>query len=211
MDNRLALLRPFGVTTALLVALLITGCAGSPYPPAPAKTVSLEKEPFYLIGPGDSVNVFVWRNPELSSTVTVRPDGYITTPLVEDVPASDKTPTRLARDMEKRLAKYIKEPVVTVIVAGGAGPYEQQVRVVGEAVQPQAIAYREKMSLLDLMIVVGGLTDFAAGNKASIIRTANGEQKQYNVRIDDLIRDGDISANVDMQPGDIVLIPESFF
>ena len=186
------------------------GCA-SQYPALPASSKQIESTPDYLIGPGDSVLIFVWRNPELTTTVPVRPDGKITTPLVEDVPASGKTPTQLARDMEKVLSKYIREPVVTVIVNGFVGPYSQQVRVVGEAAKPQALAYREKMSLLDVMITVGGLTEFADGNKASVVRYVNGKRKQFGVRIEDLIRDGDITANVDMLPGDILIIPEAFF
>ena len=189
---------------------LITGCA-SQYPPLPATAKSVDQTPSYLIGPGDEVQIFVWRNPELSSTVPVRPDGKISTPLIEDVPASGKTPTQLARDMEQVLSKFIREPVVTVIVNGFIGPYSQQVRVVGEAAEPQALAFREKMSLLDVMITVGGLTEFAAGNNASVVRFVDGERKQFGVRIEDLIRDGDITANVDMLPGDVLIIPESFF
>jgi len=141
----------------------------------------------------------------------VRPDGKITMPLVEDLPASGKTPTELARDTEAVLATYIRDPVVTVIVTGFVGPYSQQVRVVGEAVNPQAIAYREKMSVLDVMIAVGGLTEFAAGNRASIVRRVGGEPQQFGVRLDDLIREGDISANVTMLPGDTLIIPETWF
>ena len=200
----------FLVVGITLLSQLITGCA-SQYPVMPASSKQVESTPNYIIGPGDSVQIFVWRNPELTTTVPVRPDGKITTPLIEDVPASGKTPTQLARDMEKILAKYIREPVVTVIVNEFVGPYSQQVRVVGEAAKPQALAFREKMSLLDVMITVGGLTEFADGNKASIVRYVNGERKQFGVRIEDLIRDGDITANVDMLPGDILIIPEAFF
>ena len=132
-------------------------------------------------------------------------------PLVDDMVASGKTPTQLARDIEKVLSKYIQDPSVSVIVMGFVGPYQQQVRVVGEAVKPQALAYRDGMSLLDVIIAVGGLTDFASGNKATIVRTVDGKQKQYHVRLDDLINEGDISANVNMMPGDILIIPESLF
>ena len=167
--------------------------------------------PLYLIGPGDNVNIFVWGNPELSSSVPVRPDGRITTPLIEDVQASGKTPTQLARIMEQRLTKYIKNPVVTVIVTGFVGRYSEQIRVVGEAAQPQAIPYKENITLLDLMIQVGGITEFAAGNRASIVRIIDGKQQQMRVRLDDLLKAGDISANVPMLPGDILIIPESWF
>ncbi|MEJ2345796.1 MAG: polysaccharide export protein [Gammaproteobacteria bacterium] len=165
----------------------------------------------YLIGPGDQVDVFVWGNPDLSATVPVRPDGMITTPLVEDVPASGKTPTELARVMEKRLAKYIRNPVVTVIVTGFVGLYSEQIRVVGEAAKPQSLPFKKDMTLLDVMIAVGGLTDYAAGNSATLIRTVDGKRKQYRVRLDDLLKDGDITANVNMMPGDIVIIPEAWF
>lgn len=193
------------------LALLILGLGGcaSPYPPAPA---SLDKfEPWYLIGPGDSINIVVWRNPELSMVVPVRPDGKITTPLVEDVPASGKTATRLARDIEKALAKYVQSPVVTVIVTSFVGPYSEQIRVIGEAAKPQALPYRENMTLLDVMIAVGGITDFAAGNKASILRTGGGKSQQFAVRLVDLVKGGDLSANVVMRPGDVLVIPQSFF
>jgi polysaccharide export outer membrane protein len=165
----------------------------------------------YLIGPGDTVNVTVWRNPEVSMSVAVRPDGKITTPLVEDLAASGKTPTELARDIEKALSKYIQQPVVTVIVTSFGGPYSQQIRVIGQAAKPQALAYRHGMSLMDVLIAVGGVTEFAAGNRANIIRNVDGKQQQLAVRLSDLIRDGDISANVPMQPGDILVIPESYF
>lgn len=143
-------------------------------------------------------------------TVPVRPDGKITTPLVEDLPASGKTPTQLARDVEKALSKYIQEPVVTVIVNGFVGPYSEQIRVIGQATKPQALPYRENMTLLDVLIMVGGITEFADGNKASILRIAGGNQ-QFNVRLNDLVKDGDISANVRMRPGDVLIIPESWF
>jgi len=155
--------------------------------------------------------VFVWRNPEVSGSFPVRPDGKMTMNLVEDIQASGKTPSQLARDIEKALAKYIQEPIVTVIVAGGIGPFDQQIRVVGEAAKPQALNYREKMSLLDLMIAVGGLTDFAAGNKAYILRTVDGKQERLGVRLEDLLKGGDVSANVAMRPGDVLVVPESLF
>jgi polysaccharide export outer membrane protein len=152
----------------------------------------------------------VWRNPELSMSVPVRPDGKITTPLVEDLPALGKDSTTLARDIEQALAKFIREPVVTVIVTSFVGPYSEQIRVVGEATKPQTLPYVQKMTLLDVMISVGGMTDFADGNRATILRTAEGN-KQYSVRIKDLVKNGDVSANVEMRPGDVLIIPQSWF
>jgi len=131
--------------------------------------------------------------------------------LVEDLPASGKTPTQLAREIEKILARYIQDPVVTVIVGGGIGPYSQQIRVIGQAAKPQSLTYREEMSLIDVMITVGGLNDFAAGNQASILRVVDGKPQQFTVRLEDLLKDGDVSANVDMRPGDVLVIPESWF
>lgn len=190
-----------------VVALLIGGCSQK-FPSPPNVSGS---SPDYIIGPGDGLQIFVWRNPEVSTSVPVRPDGKISTPLVEDLVAAGKTPTQLARDIEGELSNYLKEPLVTVIVRGFIGPYSQQIRVVGEATRPQVLAYREHMSLLDVMIAVGGLTEFAAGNKASVVRQVDGQQQQFNVRLDDLIREGDIGANVPVLPGDILIIPESWF
>ncbi|MRX06457.1 sugar ABC transporter substrate-binding protein [Pseudoduganella sp. FT25W] len=165
----------------------------------------------YQIGAGDVVNINVWRNPEVSLSVPVRPDGKITTPLVEDLQAAGKTSTELARDIEKALSKYIQQPLVTVIVTSFVGPYGQQIRVIGQAARPQALAYRQGMSLMDVLIAVGGITDFAAGNKANIIRTVDGQRQMVPVRLQDLLRDGDISANVAVLPGDILVIPEGWF
>ena len=190
--------------------LVLSGCA-TKYPPLEGGPAPAQLTPDYIIGAGDSVQIFVWRNPELSSGVTVRPDGKITTPLVEDVQASGKTPTQLARDMEKELSVYVKNPVVTVMVGGFIGPYEEQIRVVGQATNPQALPYRDQMTLLDLMIAVGGLTEFAAGNKAIVVRVIDGQWQQFGVRIDDLINGADISANTYVLPGDILIIPESWF
>jgi polysaccharide export outer membrane protein len=188
--------------------LVLGGCATS-YPPAPSSIGKVT--PSYLIGPGDNVNIVVWRNPELSMVIPVRPDGKISTPLVEDLPATGKTATQLARDIETALAKYVQNPVVTVIVTGFVGPYSEQVRVIGEAAKPQSLPYRENMTLLDVMIAVGGITDFAAGNRASILRTSGGSTQQLGVRLIDLVKGGDLSANVAIQPGDVVVIPQSFF
>jgi polysaccharide export outer membrane protein len=165
----------------------------------------------YLIGPGDNLNIFVWRNPELSITVPVRPDGKISTPLVEDVPALGKTPTQLARDVEERLKKFVRDPIVTIIVTGFVGDYVQQVRVIGEAQTPHAIPFRANMTLLDVMINVGGLTKYAAGNKAVLIRDVDGQQKTFPVRLDSLIKYGEIQYNFPMEPGDTLIIPQSIF
>ncbi|HRP22884.1 MAG TPA: polysaccharide export protein [Thauera sp.] len=194
----------------LMLALVVGGLAGcaSKFPPAPASAADADYN--YVLGPGDSVNISVWRNPELSTTVPIRPDGKLTAPLVEDLPAMGKDSTTLARDIEQHLAKYIRDPVVTVIVGGFVGPYSEQIRVIGEAANPQALPYKQKMTLLDVMIAVGGLTDFADGNGASILRTAEGN-KQYSVRIRDLVKRGDVSANVEMRPGDVLIIPQSWF
>jgi polysaccharide export outer membrane protein len=200
--------RLVGMAIAVLTAASIMGCQTTPYPPAPQNAATPDY--LYKIGPLDSLSVVVWRNPELSQGVTVRPDGKLTAPLIEDLPALGKDSTTLARDIEKALSKFIRDPVVTVIVGGFNGPYPEQIRVVGEAAKPQALSYRQGMTLLDLMIVVGGLTDFADGNNASIMRTSEGG-RQYNVRLKDLLKRGDMSANVDVKPGDILLIPQSWF
>jgi polysaccharide biosynthesis/export protein len=190
-------------------ALLLGGCANEPtYPPAPRTASTSAYE--YVIGPLDQLNIIVWRNQELSMAVPVRPDGKVTTPLVDDIQALGKTPTALSRDLEKALGKYIRDPVVTVVVTSFAGPASEQIRVIGEATKPQILAYRKDMTLLDVMIAVGGLTDFADGNAASISRVSEGS-KSYSVRLRDLVKRGDISANVDMRPGDILIIPQSWF
>jgi polysaccharide export outer membrane protein len=188
------------------LGVLVLGCAS--HPPAPVSAASPDYR--YIIGPGDSVNILVWRNPELSMNVPVRPDGLIAGPLIEDMPAMGKTPTALARDMEKALGTFIRDPVVTVIVTAFRGTYSEQIRVVGEASKPQALPYSQNMTLLDVMIAVGGLTDFADGNGATLLRAAEGN-KQYSVRLSDLIRRGDVSANVDVKPGDVLIIPHSWF
>jgi len=198
-----------GCAAAALVALMLfAGGCGTTYPPLPPGG---QVDAPYLIGPGDTVNIVVWRNPELSMTIPVRPDGMISTPLVEDLPASGKTATQLARDIEKALAKYVQTPVVTVVLTSFVGPYGQQVRVIGEAAKPQALAYRNNMTLLDVMIAVGGITDFADGNNASILRTSGGRSQQFGVRLIDLLKRGDLSANVAMHPGDVLIIPQSLF
>ena len=192
---------------SLLAGLAVTGCA-SKYPAAPATAMTADYK--YLIGPGDTVNVVVWRNPELSQSVPVRPDGKITTPLVEDLDAMGKDPSALARDIEKALEKFIRDPVVTVIVTAFVGPYSEQIRVIGEAAKPQILAYKQKMTVLDVMIAVGGMTDFADGNRAKILRPSE-NNKEYSVRLRDLVKRGDVSANVEMKPGDVLIIPQNWF
>ena len=206
--------------SVVLAVVAMAGCSSTPtYPPAPKLApppVSVDARISgwnYLLGPGDSVNVFVWRNPEVSGSFPIRPDGKMTMNLIEDMQAAGKTPTQLARDLEKALSKYIQEPIATVIVSGGIGPYNQQIRVLGEATKPQAMGYVEGMSLVDVMISAGGLTDFAAGNKAYLSRIVkeDGERTQLGVRLEDLLRDGDSTANVEIRPGDVLVIPESLF
>lgn len=196
------------IIVGVLGAVLL-GCATGPdIPPAPSAAASSSYN--YIIGPGDAVNIVVWRNPELSMSVPVRPDGKIAAPLVEDLVAMGKDASTLARDIEKELGKYIRDPVVTVVVTQFVGPYSEQIRVVGEAGKPQTLPYKQKMTLLDVMIAVGGLTDFADGNGTTLLRTSEGD-KQYGVRVADLIKRGDVSANVDMKPGDVLIIPRSWF
>jgi len=197
-----------GILVTLILTALIAGCSSSNYPAAPVTGATPDYR--YVIGPLDTVNIVVWRNPELSTTVPVRPDGRISTPLVEDIQALGRNPVELAREFEKALGKYIRDPQVTVIVTGFAGASSEQIRIIGEAAKPQAIPYRQNMTLLDVIIVVGGLTDFADGNKAVLIRGAE-SGKQYGVRLGDLVRRGDISANVDVRPGDVLIIPQSWF
>lgn len=191
-----------------VAAVVLAGCATSSIPPAPVSAGTQDYS--YIIGPGDGLNIMVWRNPELSMQVPVRPDGKISAPLIDEMVAQGKNSVEIARDIEKQLSKYVRDPVVTVIVTGFVGPFSEQIRVVGEAAKPQFLPYKQKMTLLDVMIAVGGLTDFAAGNSATILRSSEGN-KQYSVRLKDLIKRGDVSANVEMRPGDILIIPQSFF
>ncbi|REL25194.1 sugar ABC transporter substrate-binding protein [Thalassotalea euphylliae] len=211
MEKRIIQLMKILVVAAC--GILLSSCSSNKLPQAtlhPSKTESIDSYR-YLIGAGDSVNIFVYGNPEVSGTFTVRPDGMITTSLVEDIPVSGRTPTELAREIEAVLATFLREPIVTVTVGGFVGPFSEQIRVIGEAAQPLAINYKKNMTLLDVMISVGGLTEFADGNDAVLVRIENGQQKQYSLAIDDLLKQGDISANVDMLPGDIIIVPETWF
>jgi polysaccharide export outer membrane protein len=195
----------------LAAAALVAACGGGTQvvqqAPAPAATVEAD----YRIGPGDNLQVFVWNHPELSVTVPVRPDGKISTPLIENMSAAGKTPSELSRDMETALAEYVRSPTVNVIVTSFVGTYSEQIRVVGQAQQPQSLSYRANMTVLDVMIAVGGLADFAAGNRAVILRRQGDQQLRIPVRLSDLLNDGDISANLPMRPGDVLIIPESRF
>ena len=195
---------------AMFTIAIVTGCGSFSDKLQPAPATASTDDYSYIIGPGDNLNIIVWRNPELSMSVPVRPDGKFSTPLIDELVAQGKNPVEIAREIEKMLGKYVRDPVVTVIVTGFVGPYDQQIRVVGEAARPQALPYKQKMTVLDVMIAVGGLTDFAAGNDAIILRTAE-SSKQYSVRLKDLVKRGDVSANVEMKPGDIIIIPQSFF
>lgn len=196
-------------TFALAAAVTLAACGSPPTPPP--TDASAENGTEYLIGAGDQLNIFVWRNPELSASLPVRPDGKISVPLVEDVPAVGKTPTQLARELEERLKKFVRDPIVTVITTGFVGDYVQQVRVIGEALTPRAVPYRADMTLLDVVISVGGLTKYAAGNRSVLIRTVGGEQNTYPVQLDSLIKYGDVRYNFAMQPGDTLIIPQSIF
>ena len=206
---RLALAAP-------LAALALAGCAsggGSQLPSA--SFVSLQEGPGeeYVIGPLDELTIHVWRNPELGAKVQVRPDGRITTPLVADMPAVGKTPAMLSEDIRLQLSEYINDPLVSVIVNQFAGTFSQQVRIVGATEKPASLPYRANMTILDAMIAVGGLSEFAAGNRAKLVRfdKASGKQQEYAVRLGDLLKKGDSQANVMLQPGDVVIIPESMF
>ena len=196
---------------AAALAATVAGCAGltgSGNPAAPSKASTPDYN--YIVGPGDMLNITVWRNPELSQTVPVRPDGQVSTPLVDGLVAQGKTSAQIARDVEKELSKYVRDPVVTVIVTSFVGPYSEQIRVVGEAVKPQFLPYKQKMTVLDVLIAAGGLTDFADGNRATLVRASEGN-KRYNVRLNDLVKRGDIDANVDVLPGDILIMPQGWF
>ena len=196
---------------AVLVVML-AGCASSSdYPPVPEAQKNIQVDYDYVIGAGDTMEIFVWGNEELSTVGVVRPDGKFTTRLVEDLQASGKTSTELARDIEVAYAEYVRQPVVSVIVNGFIGIPDQQVRVVGEAATPTRVPYSKHMTLLDVMIAVGGMTEYAAGNKSVLVRLEDGQQVSYSLRLDDLVKDGDISANMAMMPGDIVIISESWF
>ena len=206
----------FSVSTVIYVFMcqLLLACSAVTPPAALLKADSVdgnESRSVYVIGAGDQLQVFVWGNPELSVSVPVKPDGTITTPLVEDVVASGKTSTQLARDVEVRLQQYVKSPVVTVTVSQFVGRYSEQIRVIGAATRPVALPYRQNMTLLDVLIAVGGISEFASGNRSSVVREHGTGVEKIRVRLDDMLNDGDMSQNMLMQPGDILVIPESLF
>ena len=213
MINLQKSVRLAAVLSVLAGVSVFSGCAtqDGARPELPRASGDAQYSTRYRIAPGDSVQIFVWRNPEVSTSVPVRPDGLLSAPLLEEVPAAGKTPAELPRDLEGELSTYLRDPLVTVIVNGFTGTYREQIRVLGEAAQPQALLYRDSMTLLDVLIQTGGVTDFADGNNATLVRVVDGKQEEFRLRLDDLIRGGDISANVDMRPGDVIIVPEAWF
>jgi polysaccharide biosynthesis/export protein len=205
-----------GMARAVAMLALLSSCSGGGRPELPASSFVAGREApseEYIIGPLDQLNIFVWRNPELSTKVQVRPDGRITTPLISDMPAVGKTPAMLADDLKLALSEYIKDPIVSVIVENFSGTYSQQIRVVGATEKPASLPYRANMTILDAMIAVGGLSEFAAGNRARLVRfdPRGGKQREFKLRLADLLKNGDTSANVRLEPGDVVIIPQSMF
>ncbi|HUS10948.1 MAG TPA: XrtA/PEP-CTERM system exopolysaccharide export protein [Pyrinomonadaceae bacterium] len=200
--------RAFVKSGLTVAAIIFTGICYSAAPVLAQESLNVAP---YVIGPGDQLEISVWKNPELSTAVPVRPDGRISTPLATDVVAAGKTPDELGKDIESRLKKYVSDPIVTVIVSSFVGPYSQQVRIVGEAAQPKALPYLAHMTVLDAMIASGGLTPFASGNRAKLIRKVNGKDVSTRLRLSDLLKDGDLSANTELRPGDTIIIPQSFF
>jgi polysaccharide biosynthesis/export protein len=214
--NAFPSLRRVASGVAVLLFILVTACSynpfdSNPFPPVPESQRNVDVDYDYVLGPGDSVDIFVWGNEELSTIAAIRPDGKLTTHLVEDIQASGRTSTQLARDIEVAYSDYVRAPVVSVIVSGFVGVPDQSVRVMGEATTPKRITYTKYLTLLDLMIATGGLTDYADGNNSVLVRMVDGQQVTYSVRLDDLVRDGDITANLSVMPGDILIISESWF
>ena len=203
------------VTILLLTVSAACGFAAEPKELPPASFVGPHEGPGeeYVIGPLDQLTIFVWRNPELGAKVQVRPDGRITTPLISDLPAVGRTPAQLSEDIRAQLSKYIKDPLVSVIVENFSGTYSQQVRIVGATEKPASLPYRANMTLLDAMIAVGGLNEYAAGNRARLVRfdRKTGKQIEYKLKIARLLKKGEASANVKLEPGDVIIIPESMF
>jgi polysaccharide export outer membrane protein len=204
----------------LAISTLIISCASSTPAPTPAPAAAAAShtgtaapkaaDNDYIIGPGDTLQVFVWRNPELSVSVPVRPDGKISTPLVEDMVAVGKTSPQLARDMEKVLSEYVRSPKVNIIVTTAASAYSL-VKVVGQVVHPQALPYREGMTVLDAVLEVGGLGQFASGNRARVVRVVNGQETVIHVKLDNLVNGGDVKENIPLKPGDVLVVPQSIF
>jgi polysaccharide biosynthesis/export protein len=206
MYNRLILLTICAVVAGLPVHAAYAA-ESMPSAPEPAKS---SVSPDYLIGPGDTLQIYVWRNPELTVTIPVRPDGKVSTPLVEDMPAVGKNPSELARDIEKVLGVYVKSPQVNVIVTQPASLFSQ-VKIIGQVQRPQAIAFHDNMTVLDALLSVGGLAQFAAGNRSKLVRTENGKQSEMRIRLKDLLDKGDMKANLNLKPGDVLIVPESRF
>jgi polysaccharide export outer membrane protein len=213
MVNLLKSARLASLLGALSGVLILTGCAtrGDALPELPQASGDAQNSTRYRIAPLDNVQIFVWRNPEVSTSVPVRPDGLLSAPLLEEIPAAGKTPAELARDLEAELSTYLRDPLVTVIVDGFVGTFREQIQVLGEAAQPQAMLYRDSMTLFDVLVATGGLTEFADGNNSLLVRRVDGELVKYRLRLNDLSQDGDVTANVDMRPGDVVIIPEAWF
>jgi len=213
MVNLLKSVRLATLLGALSGVLILTGCAtrSGNLPELPQASGDAQFSTRYRIAPGDSVQIFVWRNPEVSTTVPVRPDGLLSAPLLEEVPAAGKTPAELARDLEGELSTYLRDPLVTVIVNGFIGTFNEQIRVLGEAAQPRSMLYRDSMTVLDVLIETGGLTQYADGNNSILVRRVDGELVEYRLRLDDLAQNGDVTANIDMRPGDVVIVPEAWF
>lgn len=220
MQSKLRSQLKFSITVCIsLIILICTVTASAQIPPgagAPSTPAAAPTTPAsavtddYKIGPGDTLQIFVWRNPELTSTIPVRPDGKISTPLVEDMVAVGKTPSELARDIEKVLGEYVRSPQINVIVTQPASAFSQ-IKVIGQVVRPQSIAYRDGLRVLDAVLAVGGLGPFAAGNRAKIMRNDNGKSIEIKVKLADLVDDGDMRQNIALQPGDVIVIPPSRF
>ncbi len=202
------------VVSVMTLATLF-GCSSVNAPDAPTAlsgdAQANENDNAYVIGPTDQLNIFVWRQPELSTQAIVRPDGRISVPLIDDLQAAGRTPTQLAGAITSQLKEYIQDPKVSVIVTNFVGPFDRQIRVVGEAAKPQAIAFRRNMTVLDVMIQVGGLTEFASGNRAVLVRNSAGGRQSFRLRLNDLLKDGDVAANAPVLPGDVIIIPQSYF
>jgi len=203
----------FKAAVVLLSMFFLINCG---HPPL-NKNVEIPSDYTYIIGPGDSIQIFVWDNPDISQSVTVRPDGKISTPLIDDLLVTGKTPSQLARDVETNLSQFVRDPLVSIIVSKFKGIYEQQVRIIGQIGEgdnrysAKAMPYRKEMTLLDLLIELGGIGEYGDGNRSSIIRTIKGKTYQFGIRIDDLVEDGNLSANISILPGDILIVPEAFF
>lgn len=213
MVNLLKSVRFAALLGALSGVLFLTGCASrsTELPELPQASGDAQFSTRYRIAPGDTIQIFVWRNPEVSTAVPVRPDGLLSAPLLEEVPAAGKTPAELARDLEAELSTYLRDPLVTVIVNGFVGTFNEQIRVLGEASQPRSMLYRDSMTILDVLVETGGLTQYADGNNSILVRRVDGQIEEYRLRLDDLLQNGDATANVDMRPGDVVIVPEAWF